>query len=79
MGDMSDTPSLDRADAIPIYDAMLERALLLLETGATLAGVDMLATAAETMLRFEHPEALRVAGWAWNILKDERLIGDSWH
>jgi hypothetical protein len=38
--------------------------------------VDMLATAAETMLQFDHPEAMRVAGWAWNLLTDARLTGD---
>jgi hypothetical protein len=60
MTDTSITP--DGVAVIPIYDAMLERALQLLEAGSTLGAVDMLATAAETMLQFDHPEAMRVAG-----------------
>ena len=77
MADASNTStSPDGVAVIPIYDAMLERALLLLEAGSTLDAVDMLATAAETMLRFDHPEATRVAGWAWNLLEDARLTGD---
>jgi hypothetical protein len=66
----------NRVAVIPIYEAMLERALQFLEAGSTLAAVDMLATAAETMLQFDHPEAMRVAGWAWNLLTDARLTGD---
>jgi hypothetical protein len=81
MADASNTSiTADPGAIIPIYDAMLERALLLLEAGSTLAAVDMLATAAETMLQFDHPEATRVAGWAWNLLEDARLTGDhDWH
>jgi hypothetical protein len=52
------------------------RALQLLEAGSTLAAVDMLATTAEAMLQFDHPEATRVAGWAWNLLTDSRLTGE---
>jgi hypothetical protein len=66
----------DRVAVIPIYEAMLERALKLLEAGSTLDAVDMLATAAETMLQFNHAEATRVAGWAWNLLEDARLTSD---
>jgi hypothetical protein len=77
MADASDTPITPNVVAvIPIYEPMLERALQLLEAGSTLAAVDMLATAAETMLQFDHPEAMRVAGWAWNLLTDARLTGD---
>ena len=77
MADTSNTSfSPDRVAVIPIYEAMLERALQLLGAGSTLAAVDMLATAAETMLAFDHPEATRVAGWAWNLLEDARLTGD---
>jgi hypothetical protein len=74
MADASNTS--DRVAVVPIYDAMLERALKLLEAGSTLDAVDMLTTAAETMLQFDHPEATRVAGWAWNLLEDARLKGD---
>jgi hypothetical protein len=71
--DKSITP--DRVAVIPIYEPMLGRALQLLEAGSTRATVDMLATAAETMLQFDHPEAMRVADWAWNLLTDARLAG----
>jgi hypothetical protein len=72
--------SSHRVVVTPIYEAMLERALQLLKAGSTLAAVDMLATAAETMLQFDHPEAMRVAGWAWNLLTHARLSGDhDWH
>jgi hypothetical protein len=77
MADTSNTSfSPDRVAVIPIYEPMLERALQLLEAGSMLAAVDMLATAAETMLQFGHPEAMRVAGWAWNLLTDARLTSD---
>jgi hypothetical protein len=52
---------------------MLERALQFIESGSMHDAADMLTTAAETMLRFDHPEAMRVAGWAWNLLDDARL------
>ncbi|MGJ0510331.1 MAG: hypothetical protein ACR652_25070 [Methylocystis sp.] len=77
---MADVPnnslSSNRPAVIPIYEAMLERALGLLESGSTLDAVDMLATATETMLGFDHPEAIRVAGWAWNILEDARATSN---
>jgi hypothetical protein len=77
MADAWDTPfNADRLAVIPIYDAMLERALKFLEAGATLDAADMLTTAAETMLQFDHPDAARVAGWAWNLLHDARLTND---
>jgi hypothetical protein len=77
MADASNTSfSPDRVAVTPIYEAMLERALQLLEVGSTLAAVDMLTTAAETMLQLDHPEAMRVAGWAWNLLTDARLTSD---
>jgi hypothetical protein len=75
MADASNTSfSSDRVAVTPIYEAMLERALQLLETGSTFTAVDMLATAAETMLQFDQPEAMRVAGWAWNLLTDARRV-----
>ncbi len=77
MTDASDMSiNLDRAPVIPIYEAMLERALQCIEAGSMLDAADMLTTAAETMLQFEHPEAMRVAGWAWNLLEDARLTDD---
>ncbi len=77
MVDISNTRfTSDRVAVVPIYDAMLERGLKLLESGSTLDAVEMLATAAETMLHFDHPDATRVAGWAWNLLEDARLSGD---
>jgi hypothetical protein len=77
MAEASNTSfTYERVAVIPIYEAMLERALKFLEAGSTLDAVDMLATAAETMLQFDHPEAMRVAGWAWNLLTDARLTGE---
>ncbi len=77
MADASNTSlAPDGVAVIPIYKAMLERALELLEAGSTLDAVDMFATAAEIMLQFDHPDAMRVAGWAWNLLEDARLTGD---
>jgi hypothetical protein len=61
---------------VPIYDAMLGRALKLLEAGSKLEAVEMLTTAAATMLRFQHPEATRVADWAWKLLEHERHTGE---
>jgi hypothetical protein len=61
---------------VPIYDAMLGRALKLLEAGSTLEAAEVLTTPAETMLLFQHPEATRVADWAWKLLEDERHTGE---
>jgi hypothetical protein len=48
MADASDTSiTPDRVAAIPIYEAMLERALQLLKAGSTLAAVDMLVDCEE--------------------------------
>ena len=63
------TSSSHVADVVPIYDAMLQRADDLALSGAILEAADLLTTAAETMRRFEHPEAMRVAGWARDVLK----------
>ncbi len=68
MDDASET--LITAAVTPIYDAMLERAIELLESGSLLEAADLLTTAAETMHRFDHPQAIRVAGWAWSLLED---------
>ncbi|MGJ0510144.1 MAG: hypothetical protein ACR652_24105 [Methylocystis sp.] len=77
MADVSNNSlTSERLAVIPIYEAMLGRALNLLESGSTLDAVEMLATAAETMLGFGHPEAIRVAGWAWNLLENAPLTCD---
>jgi hypothetical protein len=62
------TVTSDAAVVAPIYEAMLQRAHGLLISGAKLDAADMLMSAAETMRRFEHPEAMRVANWARNLL-----------
>jgi hypothetical protein len=56
------------AVVVPIYAAMLLRAEGLALSGANLEAADMLTTAAETLRRFEHPAARRVAGWAHDLL-----------
>jgi hypothetical protein len=77
MADASDAAfAADRLAVIPIYDAMLERALKFLEAGSKVDAAEMLTTAAETMLLFDHPDAARVAGLAWNLLEDARLTSD---
>lgn len=58
------------ATVTPIYDAMLERAIELLDSGSVLEAADLLTTAAETMHRFDHPYAIRIAGLAWSLLQD---------
>jgi len=49
---------------------MLLRAGGLAQSGATLEAADMLTTAAETMRRFEHPAATRIADLARELLGD---------
>jgi hypothetical protein len=59
-----------RAVVCPIYDAMIWRAVDLLEIGTPLDAADMLTTAAETLRSFDHPrEATRVARWARELLE----------
>jgi hypothetical protein len=58
------------AVVVPIYSAMLLRAGGLAQSGATLEAADMLTTAAETMRRFEHPAATRIADLARELLGD---------
>ncbi len=70
MTSTSCTAHSNSAAIVPIYSAMLQRALNLGLSGATLDAVDMLTTAAETMRRFEHPAATQVAGWARDLLGD---------
>ena len=65
---LNTTTSSHVADVIPIYAVMLQRAEDLALSGAKLEAADLLTTAAETMRRFEHPEAMRVAGWARDLL-----------
>jgi hypothetical protein len=62
------------AVVVPIYSAMLLRAGGLAQSGARLEAADMLTTAAETMRRFEHPAATRIADLARDLLGDAPLI-----
>jgi hypothetical protein len=62
--------SPSRAVVFPSYDAMVRRAVDLLETGTPLDAADMLTTAAEALLSFDHHrEATRVARWAGKLLE----------
>ena len=70
MPNVSCTASSNSVVIVPIYSAMLQRALALGLSGAKLDAADMLTTAAETMRRFEHPAAMRVAGWARDLLDE---------
>jgi hypothetical protein len=48
---------------------MLRRAEDLVLSGEKLDAADLLTTAAETMRRFEHPEAMRVVGLARHLIE----------